>query len=107
MSSFLASSARSSVEGKAVRLYVSFKTLSWFASARFRFFLMIGSSVLTTGAGGGLYVGGDTLGWPLEYGEDPRPSVLDCDWWLMDVVWRVSRKSGTAGYEYESGWCWG
>ena len=45
---------RSSVEGNAVRAYVSFKTLSWLASARFLFFLTVGSSVDVGEIGGGV-----------------------------------------------------
>lgn len=45
-----ANSARSSVVGKAVRLYVSFRTLSCSASARLRFFLMEGSDTGCSGA---------------------------------------------------------
>lgn len=55
MSSNFASARRSSVEGNAVRLYVSVKILSWAASARFRFFLIVGSSDVVGDKGGGLY----------------------------------------------------
>jgi hypothetical protein len=44
MSSSAANAWRSSVEGKAVRWYVSFKTFSCVASALLRFFLTVGSS---------------------------------------------------------------
>jgi hypothetical protein len=50
MSRRRARSWRSSVEGNGVRAYVSLSTLSWFASARRRFFLITGSS--SCGAGG-------------------------------------------------------
>ena len=43
MSSFFASSARSSVDGNAVRAYVALSTSNWRASARLRFFLIVGS----------------------------------------------------------------
>lgn len=55
MSSILASAMRSSVEGKAVRLYVSLRTLSCAASARLRFFLIVGSSGEVGVTGGGEY----------------------------------------------------
>ena len=45
MSSSTANAWRSSVEGNAVRWYVSFRTFSCAASALLRFFLIIGSSV--------------------------------------------------------------
>ena len=62
MSSAFAKAMRSSVEGNAVRAYVSFKTLSWLASARFRFFLTVGSSVDEGETGGGVELcGGGTL----------------------------------------------
>ncbi len=54
MSSIFAKAIRSSVEGKAVRAYVSLRTLSWLASARFRFFLTVGSSGEVGEIGGGL-----------------------------------------------------
>lgn len=46
MSSFLANSARSSVDGNAVRAYVSFNTFNCAASALLRFFLITGSSAV-------------------------------------------------------------
>ena len=74
MSSIFASAMRSSVEGKAVRLYVSFRTLSCAASARFRFFLMVGSSGEVGVTGGGEYDrGGATWEEPWEETwEDPE-----------------------------------
>jgi len=54
ISSILASAMRSSVEGKAVRAYVSLRTFSWAASARFLFFLMVGSSGDVGEIGGGV-----------------------------------------------------
>ena len=65
--SFFASSMRSSVEGKAVRLYVSLRTLSCSASARLRFFLT------GSGCGSGLYVEGGTTEGTRGYGEAPWP----------------------------------
>ena len=52
MFNFIASSCRSSVEGKAVRAYTSFKTRNCSASARFLFFLGGGWSEEMSDAGG-------------------------------------------------------
>lgn len=60
MSSIFASAFRSSVDGKAVLSYVSFRTFNWAASARLRFFLIVDSSGEIGDTGGGVYVGGET-----------------------------------------------
>lgn len=52
MFNFIASSPRSSVEGKAVRAYTSFKTRNCSASARFLFFLGGGCSCEASDVGG-------------------------------------------------------
>lgn len=69
ISNILASSFRSSVDGKAVRWYVSLRTFSWAASARFLFFFNTGSSAELGDIG-------EALEAP-EYGEGSRISFRD------------------------------
>lgn len=68
MFNLFASSARSSVDGNAVLLYVSFKTFSCSASARFRFFLIAGSDI---DASSGIYADGDVTEGFRGYGDGP------------------------------------